>query len=134
MKKHFKIKTMRNIFTKQLLSNCSANLSSDFHNETRNFEGWGSTVVNYEKKCNSYLCHKARLTQRVVVWTIQPFVKTNPCILIKESQRNMEQKIHNPYSSNHLQEDMLDFAKNIIKNPSNLFVNKSINQLYSWNI
>ena len=75
------MKTMRNIFIKQLLSNCQATLSSDFHNDIRNFESRGSALVEYEKKCNSCLCHKARIAQRVN--TIQPFVKTNLRISIK---------------------------------------------------
>ena len=67
-----------------------------------------STLVAY-KKGNSCLCHKARFTQRMVVWTFQPFVRTNPRILIKSARRNIKQK--NPQSSYHLQKDTLDFGK-----------------------
>ena len=81
-----------------LSSNCEATLSSDFHSDTSNFEGWGSTLVAY-----SCLCWKARFKQRVVVWTIQPSVRIDSRILIKGAQRNVKQK--NPYSSNHLQND-----------------------------
>ena len=32
-----------------LSSNCEATLSSDFHSDKSNFEGWGSTLVAYKR-------------------------------------------------------------------------------------
>ena len=37
--KSFIMKTKRNTFIKQLLRNCLSTMSSDFHNDTGNFEG-----------------------------------------------------------------------------------------------
>ena len=65
--------------------------------------------------CNSCFCHKTRFIQRVVVCTNQLFARTNPCLLIRGAQRNIEQKTL--YSSNHPQKDTLGFGKNIVKNP-----------------
>ena len=41
------------------------------------------------------------------MWTIQPFVRTNPRVLIKGAQKEYEK-------------DTLDCGKNIVKNPVNL--------------
>ena len=70
----------------------------------------------YQRK--SCLCCKARFPKKVVAWTIHPFVITNPRILIKGTQMNIEQK--NPYSLNHLQKGALDLGKSIAKSPLNL--------------
>ena len=48
--KRFIMKTKRNIFIKQLLSNFSATLGSNFHNGASNYEGWGSTLIGLKIK------------------------------------------------------------------------------------
>ena len=49
MTKCFIMKKKGNIFIKQLLSNCKATSTSDFHNDMSKCQGWGSILVPYKK-------------------------------------------------------------------------------------